>query len=104
MVWIQRLCFVLILIGANWWNIAFAIDKADAAPLEGAIVTSVIDENLTGATYDYIIAGGGTAGLVIARRLAESPGAPRVLVIEAGDDTRNNPLVVGITEDYGTIF
>ncbi len=37
--------------------------------------------------YDFIVCGGGTAGCVVARRLAENPAA-RVLVIEAGGDER----------------
>ncbi|KAE8149089.1 hypothetical protein BDV25DRAFT_7127 [Aspergillus avenaceus] len=36
------------------------------------------------ATYDYVIIGGGTAGLTVARRLAETPSVS-VAVIEAGD-------------------
>lgn len=35
--------------------------------------------------YDYVIAGGGTAGLVLATRLTEIP-TVSVAVIEAGDD------------------
>ncbi|KZV75303.1 GMC oxidoreductase [Peniophora sp. CONT] len=42
-------------------------------------------------TFDYIILGGGTAGLALAGRLSED-GNVTVLVIEAGPDNRTSPL------------
>ena len=51
------------------------------------------------ATYDYIVVGGGTTGLVVANRLTENA-AVSVLVIEAGDSAYNNPQVYG-TGAYG---
>ena len=39
--------------------------------------------NATNTTFDYIIVGGGTAGLTLAARLSETP-STRVAVIEAG--------------------
>lgn len=46
--------------------------------------------------FDYVILGGGTAGLVIASRLTEDP-AITVAVIEAGDFEKNNPNVTSTT-------
>ncbi|GAB1317361.1 hypothetical protein MFIFM68171_07571 [Madurella fahalii] len=43
--------------------------------------------------FDYIVVGGGTAGLVVANRLSEDSNV-RVLVIEAGADRTADPLVV----------
>lgn len=43
-------------------------------------------------TFDYVIAGAGTAGLVVANRLSSNPDIT-VAVIETGDDVRENPDV-----------
>lgn len=45
-----------------------------------------------GITYDYVIAGGGTAGLTLAARLTENPKVS-VAVIEAGEDLTDDLLV-----------
>ncbi|KAK9413290.1 putative Glucose oxidase [Seiridium unicorne] len=47
-------------------------------------------------TYDYIIAGAGTCGLVVANRLSADPDIT-VLVIEPGLDQRINPNVTSVT-------
>ena len=57
---------------------------------------------VNGQTYDYIVVGGGLAGITVAGRLAENPGVT-VLVIEAGGDDRNDGRVYDIYR-YGEAF
>ncbi len=42
-------------------------------------------EDTDSKVFDYVIIGGGTAGLVLANRLSDNP-AVQVLVLEAGDE------------------
>lgn len=57
----------------------------------------------TNATFDYVIVGGGTAGLTIATRLASDP-AISVAVIEAGGfyevDNGNRSIIPGYANFY----
>ncbi|KAJ7815779.1 glucose-methanol-choline oxidoreductase [Mycena olivaceomarginata] len=71
-----------------------ASQLSKAIPVSG--VTSS-PEGIDGSTYDYIVIGGGFAGLTVAGRLSEDP-AVSVLVVEAGADDRDNPAVFDIYE------
>jgi hypothetical protein len=62
------------------------------------------------ASYDFIVIGGGTSGLVMASRLTENP-AVEVLVVEAGENLITDPLVetpllysalLGTSADWGS--
>ncbi|KAK0449826.1 uncharacterized protein EV420DRAFT_1483047 [Desarmillaria tabescens] len=75
-----------------------------SAALLGLTHAALIDLNATKSdgvkilkkqTFDYIIVGGGTAGLTVARRLAESSSSTSVLVLEAGGS--------GVGQDIVTI-
>lgn len=48
--------------------------------------------DLETSQFDFVVVGGGTAGLVVASRLTENPDI-RVLVLEAGADRRQDPRV-----------
>jgi choline dehydrogenase-like flavoprotein len=52
--------------------------------------------------YDFVIAGGGTAGLVLAARLSEDS-SQSVLVLEAGSD-HSDDLEVKIPAFYSALF
>ncbi|KAI3337007.1 GMC oxidoreductase [Xylariaceae sp. AK1471] len=54
-----------------------------------ASIVLVLSARAACETFDYIIAGAGTCGLVLANRLSKNPNI-RVAVIEPGEDVRNN--------------
>lgn len=61
-------------------------------------VSSVTDLS---ASYDYVIVGGGTSGLVVANRLTENPNV-RVLVLEAGSNRVEDPRIAAPGLAVGT--
>jgi len=69
-------------------------------PFAAAIPARVAQN--TQSSYDYIVVGGGTAGLVVANRLSEHRNTS-VLVIEAGGSVYNNTNVTDTT-GYGNAF
>ncbi|KIY71977.1 GMC oxidoreductase [Cylindrobasidium torrendii FP15055 ss-10] len=50
-------------------------------------------EQILNTSIDYIIAGGGTSGLVLAVRLAQADSSAKIAVIEAGDYHRDDPVI-----------
>ena len=69
----------------------------------GNILGSSFGAPGTNTSYDYVVVGGGTAGLTIASRLAEDPSIS-VAVIEAGGfyetDNGNKSVVPGYANYY----
>lgn len=84
---ITTLLLPLALIPAAFAAPAEPIAKRAVAPIYSGAAVS-------GRTYDYVIAGGGLAGVVLASRLTEDAGRT-VLVIEAGYDEEGRQDVTG---------
>jgi len=61
--------------------------KRDTAPIYDG-------SQVNGKTYDYVIAGGGLTGVVLAARLSEDS-SRSILVIESGYNEEANPKVTG---------
>ncbi|RPD56267.1 GMC oxidoreductase [Lentinus tigrinus ALCF2SS1-7] len=59
-------------------------------------------DQVSGKAFDYLIIGGGTAGLTLAARLSEDP-SKSVLVLEAGGAHLNDPMI-DMPASYGKFF
>lgn len=68
-----------------------------ATPATASNVGADTDTN----RFDFVIIGGGTAGLAVASRLSEIPDIT-IAVIEAGKDEGDNPNVTSVAEYGGT--
>ncbi|KAH8647398.1 GMC oxidoreductase [Xylariales sp. PMI_506] len=66
------------------------------------VVLGVVVPTCTCLTYDYVVVGAGTCGLVIANRLSENTSV-QVAVIEPGNDVRDYPNVTAVV-DSGIYF
>lgn len=75
--------------------IPYTLAAPARSPLDRRAIQPIYDgAQVSGKTYDYVIAGGGLTGSVLASRLSEDSGKT-VLVVEAGYDEEGNPNVSG---------
>lgn len=61
-------------------------------PLSEEAINSTDIDTFISRTYDFVIIGGGTAGLVLANRLSEDPNL-QVAVLEAGKARLNDSAI-----------
>jgi choline dehydrogenase-like flavoprotein len=70
------------------------------APALPKTATAATPADVNDQTFDYVVVGGGTAGCLLAARLAGAPVTPRhrVLLVEAGGEAEDDPenLIPGL--------
>lgn len=68
-------------------------------PIRSSVLSAIITdvESVDKQSFDYVIVGGGLTGLVAANRLSEDSDK-KILVVEAGDDTRLDEKIVSFAK------
>ncbi|KAI1174485.1 hypothetical protein F4777DRAFT_381833 [Nemania sp. FL0916] len=81
------------------YNCRWLVQTVLLSSLTSGLTSDKGQDDASDPSFDYVIVGGGTAGLVVASRLSENPRVS-VAVIEAGNFEKDNPLVT-TTEQVG---
>ncbi|CAD6911302.1 unnamed protein product [Tilletia controversa] len=89
-------------LSARAWACTVATPLSSSFVKRSASVITTDPAVATGQVWDYVIVGGGLAGLTVANRLTENSGIS-VLVIEAGADTRDDFRIRSL-DQYGKGF
>lgn len=83
--------FAMLILPLSFLALASAVHSSPSISKRATSGVTNDPSSASGETFDYIVVGGGLAGITVAARLAEDPSIS-VLVIEAGNDDRNDKL------------